>query len=84
LCRLARGDVNAPDFDGFAVGEQVNEVQFEAAVYSLLKRKLDIRTSRMLYFSVPVEHHGTKTAPPVDLSSRRLFVFKKAEGISNV
>jgi hypothetical protein len=84
LCRLARGDVNMPDFDGFAVKEQVNDVQFEAAVYSLLEGNLDIRASRLLYFRVPVEQPGTKTAPPVDLSGRRLFVFEKAEGTTNV
>ena len=73
-----------PGYDGFAVKEQVNDVQFEAAVYSLLEGNLDIRASRLLYFRVPVEHPDTKTAPPVDLSGRRLFVFEKAEGTTNV
>lgn len=72
------------NFDGFAVKEQVNDVQFEAAVYSLLEGNLDIRASRLLYFRVPVEHPDTKTAPPVDLSGRRLFVFEKAGGTTNV
>jgi hypothetical protein len=53
-------------------------------VYSLLKGNLDIRASRLLYFRVPIERHGTKTAPPVDLSGRRFFVFEKAEGTTNV
>jgi hypothetical protein len=73
-----------PDFDGFTVESQANEVRFEAAVYSLLKGNLDIRASRLLYFHVPVQHHGTKTAPPVDLCGRRLFVFEKDEGTTNV
>jgi hypothetical protein len=72
-----------PDFDGFKVESPANEVRFEAAVYSLLKGNLDILASRLLYFRVPVEHPGTKTAPPVDLSGRRLFVFEKAEGTTN-
>jgi hypothetical protein len=72
-----------PDWEGFTVKEQVNEVRFEAAVYSLLKGNLDIRASRLLYFRVPVQHPGTKTAPPVDLSGRRLFVFERAEGETN-
>jgi len=72
-----------PDFDGFKVERQTNEARFEAAVYSLLKGNLDIRASRLLYFRVPVQHPGTKTAPPVDLSGRRLFVFERAEGETN-
>lgn len=73
-----------PNWDGFPIEEQVNEVWFEAAVYGLLKGNLDIRASRLLYFRVPVQHPGTKTTPPVDLSGRRLFVFEKAEGTTNV
>jgi hypothetical protein len=73
-----------PGFEGFAVGKQIIEVRFEAAVYSLLEGNLDIRASRLLYFRVPVQHPGTKTSPPVDLSGRRLFVFEKAEGTTNV
>ena len=72
-----------PDFGGFKIEDQVNDVQFEAAVYGLLKGNLDIRASRLLYFRVPVQHSGTKTAPPVDLSGRRLFVFERAEGETN-
>jgi hypothetical protein len=72
-----------PDFDGFKVERQANEVRFEAAVYSLLKGNLDIRASRLLYFRVPVQHPGIKIAPPVDLSGRRLFVFERAEGETN-
>jgi hypothetical protein len=73
-----------PDWDRFPIEEQVDEVRFEAAVYGLLKGNLDIRASRLLYFRVPVQHHGIKTAPPVDLSGRRPFVFEKDEGTTNV
>jgi len=73
-----------PNFDGFTVEEQVNEVQFEAAVYGLLEGNPDIRASRLLYSRVPVEFQGTKTAPPVDLSARRLFVFEKSEGTNSI
>jgi hypothetical protein len=73
-----------PDFGGFKIEDQVNDVQFEAAVYGLLKGNLDIRASRLLYFRVPVHHHGTKTAPLANLSGRRLFVFEKDEGTTNV
>jgi hypothetical protein len=53
------------------VKDQVNEVRFEAAMYSLLKGNLNIRASSLLYFRVPVQHPGTKTAPPVDLSGNQ-------------
>jgi hypothetical protein len=36
VARLARRDVNMPDFDSFLVEKQAPEVQFEAAVYELL------------------------------------------------
>lgn len=34
VARLTRGDVSMPDFDGFPVDEQAEEVAFEAAVAS--------------------------------------------------
>jgi hypothetical protein len=42
VARLARGDVNMPDFDGFSIEQQEPEAAFEAAVYNLLRTESNI------------------------------------------
>ncbi|KAL2066784.1 hypothetical protein VTL71DRAFT_1208, partial [Oculimacula yallundae] len=84
VARLARGDVNMPDFDGFAIEKQVPEAQFEAAVYTLLASNHGIRASTLLYYRVPVQNPPPRDTIPEDLTGRRLFVFKRAEGVNNV
>lgn len=84
VARLARSDVNMPNFEGFPIEEQELEVIFEAAVYNLLRTESDIRTSRLLYHRVPALHPGPKLVIPQDLAGRRLFLFEKAEGVNNV
>ena len=82
--RLTRSDVNMPEFDGFPIEVQAPEARFEAAVYNLLLHNPLIRSSRLLYFRLPVQHPGPKLAIPQDICGRRLFVFEKAEGVNNV
>ena len=84
VARLARGDVNMPDFDGFPVTVQVAEVRFVSAVYELLRSESGIRASHLLYSRAPVQPPGPKLTVPLDLSGRRLFVFEKSEGVNNV
>jgi hypothetical protein len=84
VARIARGDVNMPDFDGFSIEKQVPEVPSEAAIYKLLADQPKIRASHLLYFRAPVQQPGPRLSIPSDLSGRRLFVFERAEGISNV
>lgn len=84
VARLARGDVNMPDFDGFPVDEQAEDAAFEAAVYNLLRPVSTIRASRLLHHHIPVLHPGPKLSIPQDLAGRRLFVFERAEGVNNV
>ncbi|CAD6447780.1 9dad758c-46d2-4744-a013-f5a868cf44a7 [Sclerotinia trifoliorum] len=84
VARLARGDVNMPDFDGFPIEKQAPEALFEAATYELLRSESDIRTSRLLYYRVPVRHPGPRLTIPLDLTGRRLFVFERAEGTNNM
>ena len=84
MARLARGDVNMPDFDGFPIEKQSPEALFEAAVYELLFPESDIRASHLLYSRAPVKHPGLKLTIPLDLTGRRLFVFERAEGVNNV
>ncbi len=54
VARLARGDVNMPDFDGFPIGTQAPEARFESAIYDFLRPEPDIRAFRLLYSRVPV------------------------------
>jgi hypothetical protein len=84
VARIARGDVNMPDFDGFSIEKQVPEVLFEAAVYKLLADQPKIRASHLLYFRTPIQQPGPRLSIPSDISGRRLFVFERAEGVNNV
>lgn len=84
MARLARGDVNMPNFDGFPIHVQVLEVKFEAAVYELLRSEPNILASRLLYYRIPVQHVSLRLDPPQDIAGRRLFLFEKAEGENNV
>jgi hypothetical protein len=83
VARLARGDVNVPNYDGFPIHVQVPKAKFEVAVYELLRSEPNILASCLLYYRIPVQH----TSPRLDLqdiSGRRLFLFKRAEGENNV
>jgi hypothetical protein len=84
VVRLARGDANIPDYDGFPLEVQVPEVMFEAAVYDLLKGNEEIRVSRLPYHRVPLRYPPPLSAPPKDLAGRRFMVFERAEGMNNV
>lgn len=84
LARLARGDVNMPDFDGFPVEEQVAEVEFEAETYTLLRSEATILPSRLLYHRIPVLDIGRNKDIPATIKGRRLFVFQKEDGENNV
>lgn len=84
LARLARGDVNMPDYDGFPIHVQIPEVKFEAAVYELLRSEPNILASRLLYCRIPIQHVGPGLDRPQDITGRRLLVFERAEGENNV
>ena len=83
VVRLARGDVNMPDFDGFPIDVQVPEARFEVAVYTLLRAEPTIRASRLLYHRLPAQHPGPRDEVPRDIAGRRLFVFERAAGENN-
>ncbi|KAJ5093225.1 hypothetical protein N7456_009086 [Penicillium angulare] len=53
IARLARSDVNMPDFDGFPIETQAREAIFEAAVYNLLHQLATIRASLFHYNPPP-------------------------------
>ncbi|KAL9024459.1 MAG: hypothetical protein Q9196_006500, partial [Gyalolechia fulgens] len=80
VARLARADVNMPDFDGFPIEKQVPEALFKAAVYRLLRSEPEIRASHLLYHRAPEQNPGPRLTIPRDLNGRRLFVFERAEG----
>lgn len=84
VARLARGDVNMPDFDGFPIDVQVAEVKFEVEIYKLLLPEPDILVSRLLYHRIPKLHEGPKLERPKDIAGRRLLVFQRSEGENNV
>ncbi|XWW98375.1 hypothetical protein V2A60_006375 [Cordyceps javanica] len=73
VARLACGDVNMPDFDGFPIHVQIPETRFEAAVYELLSSEPNILTSRLLYYRVPMQRDGPRRDRPSDITGRRLL-----------
>ncbi|KAJ6779913.1 hypothetical protein PWT90_07828 [Aphanocladium album] len=84
VARLARGDVNMPDYDGFPIDVQALELKFEVAVYTLLRTEPAITSSRLLYHRVPLQHAAPRRRRPTDILGRRLLVFERAEGENNV
>lgn len=76
--------MNMPDFDGLTIDRQITEVEFEAAIYNVLRDEPDIRVSRLLYHRIPKLSPGPKTELPTDIVGRRLFVFERAVGANNV
>lgn len=84
VARVARGDVNMPDFDGFPIEVQAPEAEFEIATYQLLRSVPAVRVSRLLYSRIPVQHDGPKDVIPKDLVGRRTFIFERADGTNNV
>ncbi|KFY82602.1 hypothetical protein V498_08533, partial [Pseudogymnoascus sp. VKM F-4517 (FW-2822)] len=84
IARLARGDVNTPDFDGFPIQKQIPEAKFEVAAYELLRSEPQILMSRLLHHRIPVQHVRPSIDVPRDIHGRRLFVFERADGENNV
>ncbi|ERS97015.1 hypothetical protein HMPREF1624_06342 [Sporothrix schenckii ATCC 58251] len=78
VARLALGDCNMPNFDGFPIDVQIPEVKFEAAVYKLLRAEPNILASRLLYYRSPLQRTGPRLDLPKDIVGRRLFVFERA------
>ena len=72
------------DFDDLPIEKQVPEALFKAATYEPLRPEPDIRASRLLYFCALVQHPGPRFSIPLNLTSRRLFVFERIEGMNNV
>lgn len=73
-----------PNFSGFPIESQVEEVKFEVAVYRLLRSEPGIMVSRLLYHRIPAEYPCHSLDPPQDITGRRLFLFEKAEGEKDV
>ena len=84
MARLARGDTNMPDFNGFPNHMQVSQVNLEAATYKLLQTEPSTLASRSLNPRIPVQRNGTKLNLPQDVTGRRLFLLEKAMGKNNV
>ena len=77
--------MNTPGFDGFPLSEQVAEVKFEVALYSLLEYDPQIPVSRLYHFRLPKAYEQTLTNdPPGDITGRRLMVFEKTKGECNI
>ncbi|KAJ7459733.1 hypothetical protein FB451DRAFT_1141530 [Mycena latifolia] len=87
LVRVRRSDVNWPRYHGWPFAQLVVEVEFEAAVYRLLRANQEILASNLLYYRGPVQVQRNDqdiAEIPKDLVGRPIFVFEKAEGGKNV
>ncbi len=54
MARLAYGDINMLNYDGFLIKAQISEVKFEIRVYELLSLKPSILASRLLNYRISV------------------------------
>lgn len=84
VARLARNEVNMPDYEGWSFEKLVPELLFEAATYELLRGDAAIRVSRLLYHRIPAMYIQPCKSIPSDISGRGLLVFEKAAGTKNV
>ncbi|KAG6878964.1 hypothetical protein C0992_006258 [Termitomyces sp. T32_za158] len=84
VARLARGDVNMPNYVGFSFELQGPDVEFEAATYRLLRSDPVIVVPRLLYYRLSVQYPAPRLSIPKDISGRRLFLFERTEGEKNV
>ena len=84
IARIANCDINNPNFDGFTLGRQVNDVEFEATIYSLLKQVTKASASQMIYYRIPILYDSPQLSRSQKILGRRLFLFEKAAGTKNV
>ncbi|KAJ6494847.1 hypothetical protein C8R47DRAFT_974143 [Mycena vitilis] len=87
LVRISRFDINwtplyAPTRHDAAsrFEETITDVEFEAAVYNLLRSESEIKISRLIFYRAPAR---VTNKIPDHLAGRDLFVFQKAEGQNN-
>lgn len=73
-----------PHFAGFSLERQLSDHDFEAAIYDLLRNDQQIRPAKLKYARSPRQHTESTQSAPSDLSGRRMFVFQKVEGDTNV
>jgi hypothetical protein len=78
LARLARGDFNMPDYDGYSVIEQVNSRQRCTICWNLSLSEPEALTSRLLYRRIPSQNVAHRLPPPTEILGRSLMVFERA------
>ncbi|KAE9967859.1 hypothetical protein BLS_006144 [Venturia inaequalis] len=84
IARLRKSDFNWPNYCSRPYHKVVPQVEFEAAVYDLLRNESDMETSSLLYHRVPEQRPEPRVEVPVDIVGRSLFLFKKDEGEKNI
>ncbi|KAE9971124.1 hypothetical protein EG328_005823 [Venturia inaequalis] len=84
IARLNKADVNWPNYSAWPFHKLVPEVEFEAAVYELLKNAPHTEASELHFYRVPIQHLESRTEIPADISGRALFLFGRSEGEKNL
>lgn len=69
-----------PGYDGFGIDWLAPELEFEAAVYELLRSEPAIQASHLLYHRVPIEYPPPRMEMPKDIAGRGLLVFERTDG----
>ncbi|MCJ1343386.1 hypothetical protein MMC31_001579 [Peltigera leucophlebia] len=80
VARLARADVNMPNYSGFPFHGQVSTAKFEVAVYELLRSEPNIMASNLLNHRILVQQVGPRLDVPQDITGRCLLLFERADG----
>lgn len=73
-----------PNYCSWPYHKLVSQVEFEAAVYDLLRNELDLKTSTLLYHRAQAQRPEPGFELPIDIVGRALFLFKRAEGEKNL
>jgi hypothetical protein len=60
VARLACGNINMLNYDGFLIYVQVLKAKFEVVVYKLLRLEPNILASCLLYYRILVQHISLK------------------------
>lgn len=84
VARVGRADVNTPNYQGFDVPWLVSDVEFEAAIYQLLRERPAIKPSALLYHRAPVQFPNPNLNKPDHILGRRLLLYARAAGNNNV
>ena len=84
VARLAKVDVNMPNYGGFPLEKLVAKVEFEVAVSPFLREEPMIKASVLIYHRSPVLLPNPSQLKPKNILRRKLQLYIRATGENNI